>query len=166
MMADDTLFVLAQRLGRACAERGIVLATAESCTGGLLSGAITEVAGSSDWFDRGFVTYSYEAKIELLSVTPDTLARFGAVSEETAREMASGALQRSRAQLAAAITGIAGPGGGMPGKPVGMVCFAWCSRAGQIRGATHHFAGDRAAVRRQSVVVALEGLLAELDHLA
>jgi nicotinamide-nucleotide amidase len=165
MMADDTLFVHAQRLGRACAARGILLATAESCTGGLLSGAITEVAGSSDWFDRGFVTYSYEAKTELLGVSPDTLARFGAVSEETAREMASGALQCSRAQLVVAVTGIAGPGGGMPDKPVGMVCFAWGSRAGQIRAATHHFEGDRAAVRRQSVVVALEGLLSEIGRL-
>ena len=100
MTGDDALLVLAQQLGRACAERGMLLATAESCTGGLLAGAITEVPGSSDWFDRGFVTYSYEAKTELLGVAPDTLTHCGGVSEETAREMVAGALQRSRAQPA------------------------------------------------------------------
>ena len=166
MTGDDALLVLAQQLGRACAERGMLLATAESCTGGLLAGAITEVPGSSDWFDRGFVTYSYEAKTELLGVAPDTLTHCGGVSEETAREMVAGALQRSRAQLAVAITGIAGPGGGMPGKPVGMVCFAWGSKAGRTHVATHHFEGDRMAVRRQSVVVALEGLLSEIGRSA
>jgi nicotinamide-nucleotide amidase len=150
---------LATKLGRALTTRGWTVATAESCTGGLVAGAITDIAGSSGWFDRGFVTYSNEAKIELLGVRPETLARFGAVSEQTAREMVAGALDRSRANVAVAVTGIAGPGGGTADKPVGLVWFAWGVRGGAVEADSHHFPGDRAAVREASVAVALDGIL-------
>ena len=159
-MARDTLERLAARVGARLKRRGLKLATAESCTGGWIAQAVTSIAGSSDWFERGFVTYSNEAKKELLGVRPSTLSRHGAVSEETAREMASGALRRSRAQVAIAVTGIAGPGGGTPEKPVGMVCFAWALKKGATRSAVRRFAGGRESVRRQSVAAALRGLLA------
>jgi nicotinamide-nucleotide amidase len=149
---------LAARLGRALTARQWTVATAESCTGGLIAAAITGVAGSSAWFDRGFVTYSNEAKVQMLGVRAETLARHGAVSEATAREMAAGALAGSRADLAVAVTGVAGPAGGTPEKPVGMVCFAWARRDGPIEARTAHFAGDRAAVRAAAVAAALEGL--------
>jgi nicotinamide-nucleotide amidase len=152
-------FALAGRLGRVLAERNWTAATAESCTGGLIAGAITGVAGSSAWFDRGFVTYSNEAKSEMLGVCAETLAAHGAVSEATAREMAAGALARSGADIAVAVTGIAGPAGGSPGKPVGLVCFAWASRGGPIDALTVQFTGDRAAVRAAAVAAALEGLI-------
>jgi nicotinamide-nucleotide amidase len=150
---------LALDLGRALAAHGWRVATAESCTGGLVAGTITEIAGSSGWFDRGFVTYSNEAKVELLGVAAATLARSGAVSEETAREMAAGAIAASRAKLAVAVTGIAGPDGGTPDKPLGTVCFAWARRAGAVETATRRFPGDRAEVRAASVAAALQGLL-------
>lgn len=162
-MTDAEIFALAQAVGRACAARGVTLATAESCTGGGIASAITDVAGSSAWFDRGFVTYSYEAKTELLGVKAETLARFGAISAETALEMAQGALARSHAQLAVAVTGIAGPGGGTADKPVGLVWFAWLAPGQSARIAQHHFVGDRAAVRRATVVAALQGLLAAVE---
>ena len=149
---------LAARLGECLAARGWMAATAESCTGGGIAAAITDIAGSSGWFDRGFVTYSNAAKQELLGVQADTLARVGAVSEETAAEMARGALTRSLAQVSVAVTGVAGPGGGSEEKPVGTVCFGFATRAGQLLVRRHHFAGDRAAVRRQTVMTALEGL--------
>jgi nicotinamide-nucleotide amidase len=155
----DALTTLAARVGARLKDRGLLLATAESCTGGWVAQAVTSVAGSSDWFERGFVTYSNEAKREMLGVRAETLDRHGAVSEETAREMALGALAASRAQVAVAITGVAGPTGGTPAKPVGMVCLAWASREGGVDAVTRHFAGDRAAVRRQSVRCALEGVL-------
>jgi nicotinamide-nucleotide amidase len=138
--------------------RGAFCTTAESCTGGLVAGAITAIAGSSGWFERGFVTYSNEAKMEQLGVPAETLAREGAVSEPTARAMAEGALARSRATFSVAITGVAGPSGGTPAKPVGMVCFAWAQRDGATTVETHHLPGDRAAVREASVVIALQGL--------
>lgn len=138
------------------------LATAESCTGGWVAQAVTSIAGSSAWFERGFVTYSNASKVELLGVKAETLERHGAVSEETAREMALGALARSRASIALAVTGVAGPGGGSPEKPVGMVCFAW-ARQGTATSETCRFTGDRESVRRQSVMHALEGLLKHLD---
>ena len=159
-MSEVSIDGLAARLGRALAARGWRCATAESCTGGLIAGAITDVAGSSDWFERGFVTYSNEAKSELLGVSAATLLREGAVSEATAREMAEGALAASRADLAVAVTGIAGPGGGTAGKPVGTVCFAWAARGEAAIAATRSFAGDRQAVRRAAVAEALAGLLA------
>lgn len=151
----------ARVLGARMQERGLVACTAESCTGGMVAAAITDIAGSSSWFDRGFVTYSNEAKQELLGVRPATLALEGAVSEATAAEMVAGALARSHADVAVAVTGIAGPGGGTAAKPVGMVCFAWLRRGREVRVATHHFDGDRTAVREASVMVALAGLEAE-----
>jgi nicotinamide-nucleotide amidase len=150
---------LALDLGRALAARGWRVATAESCTGGLVAGTITEIAGSSGWFDRGFVTYTNEAKVELLGVAPGTLAAHGAVSEATARAMALGALARSTADLVVAVTGIAGPAGGTPDKPVGTVCFAWAGRGAGPETATRRFTGDRPAVRWASVEAALAGLL-------
>jgi len=154
---------LAERVGAALRRRGVVLATAESCTGGWLAQAITSVAGSSEWFDRGYVTYSNGAKGEMLGVRDETLRKHGAVSEETAREMAAGALARSRAGIAVAITGVAGPSGGTAEKPVGTVCFAWARSDGTPQTETRRFAGDREGVRRQSVVVALAGLLRRLE---
>ena len=123
---------------------------------------VTATAGSSAWFDRGLITYSNEAKQELLGVSANILARHGAVSEETAREMALGALARSKCSVALSVTGVAGPGGGSKEKPVGTVCFAW-AKADSARTETRHFAGDRESVRKQSVIRALEGLLEFLD---
>ncbi len=153
---------LAKAIGERLRSAGEELVTAESCTGGWVAQVVTAVAGSSEWFERGFVTYSDASKQELLGVRGETLARHGAVSEETAREMALGALGRSKAGVAVAVTGIAGPSGGSPDKPVGTVCFAWADRRG-ARSETRHFSGDRDSVRRQSVVHALEGVLRTLD---
>ncbi len=153
---------LAKTIGERLKARAQQLATAESCTGGWVAQVVTAVAGSSAWFERGFVTYSNAAKQEMLGVASDTLARHGAVSEETAREMALGALARSKADVAVAVTGIAGPSGGSPEKPVGTVCFAWADGGG-ARSETRRFSGDRESVRRQSVVHALEGVLRTLD---
>lgn len=154
-----TLEGLAAAVGAALAARGLLLATAESCTGGGIAAAVTDIAGSSGWFDRGFVTYSNQAKCDMLGVAQTTLAYDGAVSTRTAREMAQGALQRSRADLAVAVTGIAGPGGATADKPVGTVCFAWARQHHDTRCETRHFAGDRAAVRAQTTVHALQGVL-------
>ena len=148
-----------RRLKRARAR----LVTAESCTGGWVAQAVTSVAGSSDWFERGFVTYSNASKHEVLGVAKATLKKFGAVSEETAREMAAGALKRSRGTIAAAVTGVAGPSGGSKAKPVGMVCFAWARKGGAPRSETRRFRGGREAVRRQSVIRALEGVLQAVE---
>jgi len=161
-MNDDRL-ALAMALGAALRRRGLAVATAESCTGGLVAGAITDVPGSSAWFERGFVTYSNEAKMEMLGVRPETLAAHGAVSEATAAEMAAGALARSRADIAAAVTGVAGPDGGSTAKPVGTVCFGWARRGGAVDTATRRFAGDRAAVRAATVEAALRGLIDRSD---
>lgn len=152
---------LAQQVGAALKARGLKLVTAESCTGGWVSMALTAVAGSSDWFERGYVTYSNAAKREDLGVAEETLRRHGAVSEETAREMAAGALKRGGGQVALAITGIAGPTGGSPAKPVGTVSFAW-AYGSKISSETRRFDGDRESVRRQSVLRALQGLLQRL----
>lgn len=146
-------------LGQALSARGWKLITAESCTGGLLSGAVTGAPGSSLWFDRGFVTYSNESKTELLGVNPETLARYGAVSEETAREMADGALVLSHADVALAITGIAGPDGGSASKPVGTVWLAWRHRHGSVQAETFCFSGNREAIRQNTVKTALERLI-------
>ena len=153
---------LAKRVGERLKAARAKLVTAESCTGGWAAQVVTSVAGSSAWFERGFVTYSNDAKRELLGVREDTLRTHGAVSEETAREMAQGALSRGKGTVALAVTGVAGPGGGSPAKPVGTVCFAWAS-ARSVRSETQQFAGDRESVRRQSVVRALEGVLQQLD---
>jgi nicotinamide-nucleotide amidase len=153
---------LAIQLGQLLAARGWLAATAESCTGGLVAGAITAISGSSGWFDRGFVTYSNEAKVDLLGVELATLAQYGAVSEPTALAMAAGALARSRADVAVSVTGIAGPTGGSPTKPVGMVCFGWAVRDGPATVATHVLPGDRDAVREAAVAIALRGLIAAI----
>jgi nicotinamide-nucleotide amidase len=150
---------LAEELGRVLLARGWRVTVAESCTGGLVAGAITSVSGSSAWFDMGFVTYSDAAKRALLGVPESALAVHGAVSEETARAMAAGALARSGADLAVAVTGIAGPSGGTPAKPVGTVCLAWAAKGGAPVAACCRFDGDRAAVRAASVAAALRGLL-------
>lgn len=160
---EPELIALSQAVGVACRQRRLSLATAESCTGGWVAQVITHTAGSSAWFERGFVTYSSAAKVELLGVRAETLACFGAVSEETAREMATGALKNSKALISLAITGIAGPGGGSPDKPVGVVCFAWCLADAAAQAETLQFVGEREAIRRQAVVHALRGLLARLD---
>ena len=154
---------LAAQVGAALQTRGWRLATAESCTGGWAAQTITAIAGSSAWFDRGFVTYSNEAKREMLGVQADTLAIHGAVSEATVREMAAGALVRSRAEVAFAISGIAGPAGGSADKPVGMVCLAWALAGHAVETGTRHFDGERRAIRAQSVRAALQGLLDRLQ---
>jgi nicotinamide-nucleotide amidase len=149
---------LARQVGERLKAARAVLVTAESCTGGWVAQALTSIAGSSDWFERGFVTYSNDAKLELLGVRRKTLQDHGAVSEETAREMAQGALARGKGTLALAVTGVAGPGGGSREKPVGMVCFAWANKKKTVVE-TRHFSGDRESVRRQSVIHALQGVL-------
>ena len=161
-MARETLSSLAARVGARLKRRRLKLATAESCTGGWVAQTVTSVSGSSAWFERGFVTYSNEAKKELLGVRSAILSRHGAVSEETARAMAAGALARSRAQLAVAVTGVAGPSGGTRRKPVGMVCLAWSGKGIAPVSLTRLFRGGRESVRRQSVIAALQGLLERL----
>jgi nicotinamide-nucleotide amidase len=154
----NDLLDLATRVGRALQEKGLLLATAESCTGGGVSQAITEIAGSTAWFDCGFVTYSNASKAELLDVPAAMIAQFGSVSEEVAAAMASGALGSSNAHIAVSTTGIAGPTGAVPGKPVGTVCFGWAS-GDAVHTERLVFAGDRQAVREQTVAHALQGLL-------
>jgi nicotinamide-nucleotide amidase len=153
---------LAEKVGADLKRRGLMLTTAESCTGGWISEAVTMVPGSSDWFERGFVTYTYISKREMLGVKEATLEKHGAVSEDVVREMAQGAIARSHAQIAVAVSGVAGPSGGTPGKPVGTVCFAWSTKEGTLASETKCFAGDREAVRRQSVAHALQGVIALL----
>lgn len=156
---DEELKALAQRVGDRLLARRVMLASAESCTGGWVAQAATSVSGSSHWFERGFVTYSNDAKREMLGVRDETLERCGAVSEDVVREMAAGALEHSHAQFSVAISGIAGPGGGSLEKPVGTVCLAWGALGLVTRARTEHFSGDREAVRRQSVIAALEGVI-------
>ena len=155
---------LSQQLANTLLQQQKQLAVAESCTGGWLAKCLTDIAGSSRWFERGFVTYSNAAKQEMLGVLPATLERDGAVSEAVVREMAAGVLQRSAADLSIAISGIAGPGGGVPGKPVGTVCFGLAVKESVLQSDTQHFEGDREAVRRQSVAHALTCLLHVLGH--
>jgi nicotinamide-nucleotide amidase len=161
---DTELERLSFLIGEALLARKLMLACAESCTGGWVAEAVTATAGSSSWFERGFVTYSNAAKQELLGVKADTLRQHGAVSETVVAEMAAGALRRSHAQVALAISGVAGPTGGSPDKPVGTVCFAWVLRGEAPTAETRCFAGDRETVRRQSVVHALQGLLDRLGE--
>lgn len=159
---DKELEDLSVRVGQALLERKSMLACAESCTGGWVAEVVTATGGSSQWFERGYVTYSNAAKQELLGVRAETLREQGAVSEAVVREMAAGTLRRSHAQAALAISGVAGPTGGSPDKPVGTVCFAWVLRDREPTAETLHFCGDREAVRRQSVLHALQGLLQRL----
>lgn len=157
---DDALHALAQQVGDALQARHLMLATAESCTGGWIAKMITDIPGCSAWFDCGMAAYSYEAKQALLGVRPETLTEHGAVSRETVLEMVSGALVTSGASIAVAVTGIAGPGGGTADKPVGTVWVGWKRRGGYPRAELFHFEGDREAVRRQTVAASLRGLLA------
>jgi len=159
---DEKIYRLAQRLGKALLARDLMVATAESCTGGWIGQAITMVPGSSEWFERGFITYTYISKREMLGVKAKTLAQEGAVSEAVVREMVAGALGRSHAQVAVAVSGVAGPTGGSREKPVGTVCIAWGRRGGRIVAETRRFRGDRDAVRRRTVERALQGLIAIL----
>ncbi len=156
---DKNLYQLAQEVGAALKTRALMLVTAESCTGGWIGEAVTMVPGSSDWYERGFITYTYVSKREMLGVKVETLEKFGAVSEQTVKEMVAGALAASHAQVAVAVSGTAGPAGGTPEKPVGTVCLAWALRNREPVAETRHFAGDREAVRRQAVERALEGVL-------
>jgi nicotinamide-nucleotide amidase len=159
----EDITTLAERAGRALQKKGLLLATAESCTGGGVAQAVTEIAGSSEWFECGFITYSNASKAEMLDVPAALFAQHGTVSEEIAAAMAEGAIANSNAHVALSTTGIAGPGGAVPGKPVGTVCFGWSSG-----DATHTerlvFSGDRHAVREQTVAHALQGLLRFLEQ--
>jgi len=160
--SDAKLQRLAARVGRRLLKEHRRVATAESCTGGWIAKTLTDIAGSSQWFVEGFVTYSNESKVQRLSVPRAVLEKKGAVSEEAVRAMAAGALRRAKAQVSVAVTGIAGPDGGVPGKPVGTVWLGWATRRGsavRIRTQLKHFRGDRDAVRRKTVQVALQGLL-------
>jgi nicotinamide-nucleotide amidase len=159
---NDRLKWLSARVGEALLSHGLVLSTAESCTGGWVGAAITDIPGSSEWFDCGFVTYSNQSKQRLLGVSEQTLATCGAVSEATVREMAAGALARSGADMALAVSGIAGPGGGSPHKPVGHVWIAWARRDGVTMARAFHFDGGRTTVRRRAVEAALSGVLEQL----
>ncbi|HSN17251.1 MAG TPA: nicotinamide-nucleotide amidase [Gammaproteobacteria bacterium] len=157
-MSDDTLRHLAQKLGEKLGLRKLSLATAESCTGGWIGKVLTDVSGSSGWFERGFITYSNESKVAMLGVRQPSLDAYGAVSETVAREMAEGAAHWSRAQVAVAVTGIAGPDGGSLEKPVGTVWIAWRWADGKVEARHFLFEGDRESVRRQTVLAALQGL--------
>jgi len=161
---DEALAMLTAALAAELKVQGRRLVTAESCTGGWIAKLCTDLAGSSVWFERGMVSYSNEAKQDLLGVAAGRIVRFGAVSEEVAADMARGALARSRADFAVAVTGIAGPDGGSPDKPVGTVCFGWACPDGLIETERHRFAGDRDAVRRATVATALTGLLDRMSR--
>lgn len=163
--SDLALITLASELGAALKAHGLMLAMAESCTGGMVAQAITSIAGSSTWFERGFITYSNAAKIEMLGVSGKTLEQFGAVSEQTAFEMAAGALKNSHAQIAGSITGIAGPDGGTLEKPVGMVCFAWAAPGETTSTATKQFQGNREEIRQQSVIFMMTELIEKITSL-
>ncbi len=150
--------ILAAQVGEVLKSHGLMLATAESCTGGGVAQAITDVAGSSAWFDRGFVTYSNLAKVQMLGVSEATLIQRGAVSEATVREMVAGALANSTAQVALAVSGIAGPNGGTADKPVGTVWFAWAVKNGATLAQVHHLSGNRSEIRFLAVRIALQGV--------
>ncbi len=158
-MTEDDITAIAQKMGRACKRRKVMVATAESCTGGGVAAAITRISGSANWFDRGFVTYHNDAKKQMLGVKQRTLKQHGAVSEEVAREMAAGALRESQADVSVAVTGIAGPTGAAPGKPVGTVWFAWAAKGEPVQSSCLRFKGDRHEVRRQAVAMALQGIV-------
>jgi nicotinamide-nucleotide amidase len=158
-VSDAALQQAATQLSQMLMAEHLSLCTAESCTGGWIAKILTDIPGSSAWFDCGMAAYSYEAKQALLGVRSETLMEFGAVSRETVLEMVSGALITSSASLAVAVTGIAGPGGGLPGKPVGTVWIAWKRRGQYPKAEVFHFEGDREAVRRNTVAAALLGLM-------
>ena len=162
-MTESTDSLLAELVARAMTLRGGMLVTAESCTGGGLAWLLTSIPGSSAWFERGFITYSNDSKQELLGIPADLLLRYGAVSEQTAAAMASGAIANSHAAVSVAITGIAGPDGGTEEKPVGTVCLAWSIRNGATRTTQVVLAGDRMKIRQQAILMALQGLLDLLE---
>jgi nicotinamide-nucleotide amidase len=162
-MNDSNALSLTERLAEAMLRNRHTLVTAESCTGGGIAHIVTSIPGASQWFDRGFVTYTNDAKREMLSVSQDILTRFGAVSEECAAAMVEGAITQSQADIAVSVTGIAGPDGGTQEKPVGTVCFGWCQRGAALRTTRVVFSGDREAVRQQSVLMAVQGLLDLLE---
>jgi len=164
MSDDDRIATLTARCAEQLRAEGLRLVVAESCTGGWLAKVLTDLAGSSDWFDRGYVTYSNQAKQSMLGVKETTLLAHGAVSESTVREMTQGALRESGADIALAVSGIAGPGGGSKEKPVGTVCFAWQHREAAPRVSRERFTGDREQIRRQSVTYLLERLEEMLRH--
>lgn len=159
---DEALSNLAANLGEALKARGYMLALAESCTGGMVAQAVTSIAGSSAWFDRGFVTYSNLAKVEMLEVSSKTLEEYGAVSEQAAIEMSLGALKNSHAQVSGSITGIAGPDGGTSEKPVGTVCFAWSETNKPTSTLTKLFTGNRQEIRQQAAIEMMAGLIDRL----
>lgn len=163
-LSDSELQHLIHQVAAWLQARRLTLVTAESCTGGWIAKLATDVAGSSSWFDCGMVAYSYEAKQALLGVRPQTLEQLGAVSRECVIEMVSGALIHSGANIAVAVTGIAGPGGGSHDKPVGTVWIGWKRRGGYARAEVFHFDGDRDAVRRQTVQAALTGLMEKTEE--
>ncbi len=158
-VSDEELHRLAVELGDKLRARGWMLATAESCTGGWVGQLLTSLPGSSHWYERGFITYANAAKIEMLGVRPEMLDTHGAVSEEIASAMAAGALKHSHAQAALAISGIAGPGGGTPQKPVGLVCYGWALANGTVMSSTCRLDGDREEIRSRAVAAALRGLI-------
>jgi nicotinamide-nucleotide amidase len=160
--ADAQISDFVRRIAAALAAKSARIAVAESCTGGWIAKSLTDLPGSSAWFGYGVVTYSDEAKRTWLGVSPETLAAQGAVSEDVAEQMATGVRLASAAEIAVAVTGIAGPDGGTKEKPVGTVCFAWAGPGVQLLSKTRRFSGDREAIRRQSVVAALEGVLLQL----
>jgi nicotinamide-nucleotide amidase len=155
---ESKFFELAEQLGHKLKANGKKIATAESCTGGWIAQTITDVPGSSAWFDRGFITYSNAAKVQMLGVSPKTLEDYGAVSAETATEMAAGALAHSDADIAVAVTGIAGPDGGTAEKPVGTVFIAWADKNGVVKAVRKQFSGNRRQIREQTVRSAIEGV--------
>jgi len=156
---DKQLIELADRLGQSLKKSGDIMTTAESCTGGWIAQVITEIPGSSAWFDRGFVTYSNAAKVQMLGVNPKTLEQYGAVSAETAAEMVTGALAHSDATTAIAVTGIAGPEGETSEQPVGTVFIAWKNKGEDVNVIKKQFSGNRHQIRAQTVKIAIEGLL-------
>jgi nicotinamide-nucleotide amidase len=162
--SDDHLTKLSERLAVLMIENNQRLVTAESCTGGWLAKCCTDMAGSSSWFDRGFVTYSNRAKQTDLNVPNHTIAQYGAVSENTAHAMAEGALKKSEASISVAITGIAGPSGESATKPIGMVCIAIAIKNKPTSTQTHYFKGNRERVRRQALVIALDGIIENINY--
>lgn len=166
MSEIEMLYRRSEQFAQIAAEKGVMCATAESCTGGMIATAITEIAGSSAWFDRSFVTYSNEAKQQMLGVSINTLDQFGAVSEQVVAEMALGAIAQSESSISVAVSGVAGPGGGTEHKPVGFVCFAWAEDSAKNRNwsMSKQFDGDRKAVRVQASDFALKGLIALMTN--
>lgn len=162
-MAEEETHSIVDQMAQALLRRGMKLVTAESCTGGWVAKVVTDAPGSSEWFDRGFVTYSNEAKQEMLGVRPETLVEHGAVSEAVVAEMARGALERSSADVSLAVSGIAGPGGATETKPVGMVCFGWSSAGRGTITRVEYFNGDRESIRRAAVLAALRGVIDQVS---